>query len=193
MEKKIFKLIKVRFYGNPKPHTFIVPEGLEKLRHNDLVIADSDMGRAVGMVNSFIFEKIVSEDCYQKVIRLADEQDLQKNKQAQSKAQELKLLCRDEVEKLGLEMSISHLMPIDFGKKMVVYFTAPNRVDFRELLIQLKRLPHKFELRQIEQQQKMEALGTLGSCGHTTSDYLISLKKYEKRNFSVKKSFSRVS
>lgn len=183
----------MRFYGHPKPHTFIVPPELENLRHYDLVVAESDMGEAIGMVNSFTFQKVLSENHYPKIKRLPNEEDLQKNEEAQEKAHQLKLLCRNEVENLGLKMSISHLMPTDFGKKMVVYFTAPNRVDFRDLLTRLKPLPHKFELRHIDQQQKMEALGTLGSCGHTTSDYLISMKKYEKRNFSVKKSFSRIS
>lgn len=189
-EAQVMSLIRVRFWGNPRPHTF-VNNGL-RLSHRQMVVAESDRGLSLGMVNSFSYEKKIAPDTYKTILRVANDDDLAAFEKAQKEAVEVKKKSRSYVEELNIEMSVSHVTPIDFGKKFVIYFTAPQRVDFRDLLKKLRNDKLDIELRHINPQQKMEALGILGSCGHTSSDYILTAKRYERKDYSVKSAFSRV-
>lgn len=188
---EILDLIKVRFWGNPRPHTFQV--GDLNPTHGKAVVAESDRGLALGLINSFRYQKKVSPSQYPKIERMADDADLQKNRELLKIAREIKRETTKIVDELKLKMTLSHVAPVDFDDKFVVYFTAPERVDFRELVRQLKiKFKEKMELRQIDQHQKMEALGVMGGCGHASSYFLMTASPSEKKYYPLKKAFTRL-
>ena len=188
--EEITELIRVRFWGNPRPHTFRT-EG-HKYRHRQMVVAESDRGSTVGIINSFPFQKKVPVDKYPPIEREATKEDLEKHEKNQQQAKEIKAKAMDLVEELNLNMAISHVTPMDFTSKVVIYFTAPERVDFRELLRRLTReVKGQIELCHISAQERAEALGVIGSCGHTSSSFLRTAKKRGKGQVSVQKAFTR--
>lgn len=188
--ERIVDLVKVRFWGNPRPHTFEISDS--GAIYQDFVIAESDRGLSLGRVNSFVFQKKVKPEVYKKILRKASPEDLELEKEALDKAKEIKKTTSQEIEKLSLDMHLSHVSPIEFGKKFVIYFTAKERVDFRELLKNIRSNEYGIELRHIDLQQKAEALGAIGSCGHASSDFLLTIRNHERKGISINKSFNRI-
>jgi cell fate regulator YaaT (PSP1 superfamily) len=74
--------------------------------------------------------------------------------------------AKKEVEKSGLDMKITSVeLPFD-GSKIVIYFTAPARIDFRDLVKSLATaLKHKIDLRQIGSRDEAKLLGGIAPCG----------------------------
>lgn len=186
----ITTLVKVRFWGNPRPHVFKL--GDVQAHYQSYVVAESDRGPSLGLINSFPYQKKIDPNDYKQIIRRADEEDLSRHEASLEEAKKLKLLTRQTIEELALAMSLSHVMPVEFGKKFVVYFTAKHRIDFRELLKRIRTQNYFVELCHIDLQQSAEALGVLGSCGHMASEYLLKIKDRDRKKISVNKSFSRL-
>jgi len=75
-------------------------------------------------------------------------------------------ICKELITKFELEMDLTHVELIQFGKKAVFYFIAPKRVDFRDLVKDLvTKLKLRVELRQISVRDRAAALGGIGPCG----------------------------
>jgi cell fate regulator YaaT (PSP1 superfamily) len=101
-----------------------------------------------------------------KVIRLATEDDLltvQLNKQKEKEAYEI---CLKKIKEHGLPMKLIDVEYTFDVSKIIFYFTAEGRVDFRELVKDLAAVFHtRIELRQIGVRDEAKMLGGLGSCG----------------------------
>ena len=101
-----------------------------------------------------------------KVYRLAKESDIEKWKIAQQLEVDTMYKARTIAIELGLEMKISDVEYQGDKTKAIFYYTANERVDFRELI---KRLAEEFkvriEMKQIGMRQEASRLGGLGSCG----------------------------
>lgn len=161
--------VRVRFPGNSKSFPFL--KGKRTFSYGQKVVAMSDRGMDVGYINSFPYTVKFKKDMLpvRSISKVADQSDIEamqgnidEQKRAESKASEI-------IDKLGLDMQITHVEIIQFGKKMVFYFTAPSRVDFRELVKQLvSHLKMRIELRQISVRDRAAALGSIGSCGLAT-------------------------
>ncbi|MBF0184647.1 MAG: hypothetical protein HQM06_09700 [Magnetococcales bacterium] len=79
---------------------------------------------------------------------------------------EAKQVCQEKIVELQLEMHLSHVHYLSGGGRIVVYFTAENRVDFRELVRQLgTQLKVRVEMRHIGVRDESKILGGLGLCG----------------------------
>lgn len=162
-------LVRVRFPGNSRSFPFL--QGKRTFAYGQKVVAMSDRGMDVGYINSFPYTVKFKKDMLpiRSISKAADQTDIEamqgnidEQKKAEMKAVQI-------IEKLGLDMQITHVEIIQFGKKMVFYFTAPSRVDFRELVKQLVgELKMRIELRQISVRDRAAALGSIGSCGLAT-------------------------
>ncbi|MCR9205021.1 MAG: hypothetical protein NXH75_10615, partial [Halobacteriovoraceae bacterium] len=117
---------------------------------------------------------------------LAMQGDIDKQKEAENVAVSF-------IHDLKLDMQITHVEIIQFGKKMVFYFTAPARVDFRDLVKRLVgELKMRIELRQISVRDRAAALGSIGACGLATccSTFLknygnVSIKMAKNQNLAL--------
>jgi cell fate regulator YaaT (PSP1 superfamily) len=162
----ILNFIRVRFPGNAKSFSFYM--GDRKLMYGQKVVAMSDRGIAVGYINSFPYQLVYTKDmpAIRSILRVATEEDLQTERETYKKQKEVETLCIDLIAKHNLDMNMTHVEFTQFGKKVVFYFTAPARVDFRGLVKDLVgELKLRIELRQISVRDRSASVGGLGPCG----------------------------
>ncbi|TVR00606.1 MAG: hypothetical protein EA399_04020 [Desulfovibrionales bacterium] len=100
------------------------------------------------------------------IFRPATEEDLIQDRENRELARKAYFFCRECVAERGLDMKLVDVELLFDGSKMIFYFTAPNRIDFRELVKDLVRAYRtRIELRQIGARHETQMLGGLGNCG----------------------------
>lgn len=162
----MLSFVRVRFPGHAKSYPFLI--GNRKLKYGQKVVAMSDRGMAVGYVNSFSYELPFDESMLplKSINKIANEEDITKEKETYKKQKDTETICQDLIEKHNLQMNLTHVEFTQFGKKVVFYFVAPARVDFRGLVKDLvSELRLRIELRQISVRDRAASQGALGPCG----------------------------
>lgn len=100
------------------------------------------------------------------VIRIATPQDIARAEENKKKEAEALEICRDKIEKHGLEMKLVDVEYNFEGNKILFFFTSDGRVDFRDLVKDLAGVfKTRIELRQIGIRDEARMLGGLGICG----------------------------
>jgi len=170
------------------PDVFEVEKGTQ-------VIVETARGLEFGIVNSS--PKEVHEDKLvaplKKIIRLATEEDCIKHKENEEKKEKALVLCQEKVDKRGLEMKLIDVEYTFDNSKIIFYFTADGRIDFRELVKDLAAVFRmRIELRQIGVRDESKMLGGIGSCGRALcchswlSDFEpVSIKMAKVQNLSL--------
>lgn len=128
-----------------------------------------------------------------KVVRIADDRDLERVQENQIKAKEAMDICIEKVKKHGLEMKMVDAEYTFDNSKVIFYFTADGRIDFRNLVKDLASVFRtRIELRQIGVRDEAKMLGGLGSCGRALccSTFLsefepVSIKMAKEQNLSL--------
>ena len=192
-EGQMLRFIRVRFPGHAHSHPFII--GRRQLPYGQKVMALSDRGMALGYVNSFPYEVPYQNklEPVRTISRMATENDESSANTHQHREKEMEDLCKGLIKKNDLEMNLTHVELTGHGKKVVFYFTAPQRVDFRGLVKDLiSELRMRVELRQINARERASALGGLGPCGRALccSSFLdrygnVSIKMAKVQNLSL--------
>ena len=101
------------------------------------------------------------------IIRLATEEDVKKKEENDAKREEALALCQEKIDKHGLEMKLIDVEYTFDNNKIVFYFTADGRVDFRELVKDLAGVFRmRIELRQVGVRDEAKILGGCGPCGN---------------------------
>jgi len=162
-------LLNVRFSGNAKSFPFLM--GSKTFHYGQKVVAMSDRGMTVGYINSFPYKKPFEKSMLplRTIAKVATDEDLQKEKDLIAEEKRAERICVDLIDRHGLDMNLTHVEFMQFGKKAVFFFTAPNRVDFRNLVKDLvSQLKMRIELRQISVRDRAAALGAVGPCGLQT-------------------------
>lgn len=186
-------LVRVRFPGNSRPHTFLV--GKRTYSYGQRVVAMSDRGLSVGYVNSFPYEISYHENMgkFRPINRAATDEDLKEQQDHLFREREADLMCKQLIDQHQLDMTLTHVEFLQNGKKAVFYFNAPNRVDFRALVKDLvAKLRMRVELRQISVRDRTAAIGAIGVCGLQTccSSFLknygsVSIKMAKNQNLAL--------
>ena len=160
------KVIGVRFRTAGKIYFF--SPGQFDIKQGDNVIVETARGVEFGRVVSGVKE-VAEEDVIQplkSVIRIATEQDqkvVNKNKQKEKEAFKI---CLEKIRKHGLEMKLIDVEYTFDGNKILFYFTADGRIDFRELVKDLAAVFRtRIELRQIGVRDETKIRGGIGICG----------------------------
>lgn len=190
---QVLKFVKVRFPGNARAFPFLV--GKRTFQYGQKVVAMSDRGMMVGYINSFPYETSYRQEMgmVRSIARVASDEDLRQQMDFVSKEKEAERLCLDLIEKYKLDMVLTHVEYTQFGKKAVFFFTAPARVDFRDLVKDLVGyLKMRIELRQISFRDRSAAIGGIGVCGLQTccSSFLsnygnVSIKMAKNQNLAL--------
>ncbi|MBF0359634.1 MAG: hypothetical protein HQK49_01390 [Oligoflexia bacterium] len=165
-EGQAMTFVKVRFPGNAKAFPFFI--GKRRFSYAQKVVAMSDRGMAIGYISSFPYEESFNRSMLpvRSIIKPATDKDVVREESYVAKEKDAKDVCNRLVEKLNLNMELTHVEYTQFGKKAVFYFTAPGRVDFRELVKGLvSELKMRIELRQIYIRDRTAAIGGIGPCG----------------------------
>ncbi len=138
------------------------------LKEGDWCIVETARGKECGEViqgNRQVEEsEIVSP--LKPVIRIADGIDIKKMQQLASKEATAFEICEKKIQKLGLAMTLVEVEYTFDESKILFYFTADNRIDFRELVKELAMtFKTRIELRQIGVRDECKMKGGLGICG----------------------------
>lgn len=160
------EVVDIQFRPGQKVY-FFDPAGLQ-LQTGDHVIIDTARGPEYGICaagNHEISKKDIVAPL-RPVIRIADHQDeriVEENRAKEKKAFEV---CLKKIDELDLDMQLVSVECAFDGSKILFFFTADERVDFRELVKNLASYFHtRIELRQIGVRDKAKMVGGLGICG----------------------------
>jgi len=138
------------------------------INEGDYVIVEADRGQDMGCV-SFIGEIVRlkrGKGETKSVLRKAEKEDKEMMNKNQEKEQEAFKLCKEKIEKFNLEMKLVDVELQFDGSKITFYFTAAQRVDFRELVKDLASVYRtRIELRQIGVRDEAKRISGMGVCG----------------------------
>lgn len=171
--QKPFDCVEVRF-KNSRKHFYRNTENLS-LSIGDIVATEASPGHDVGIVTLTgelvrvqMKKKKVSIDSEEikKIYRKASQKDIDVWSKARNREEEIKKRSRELAIALGLQMKISDVEFQGDGSKATFYYTAEDRVDFRQLIKDMaKAFSIRIEMRQIGFRQEAARLGGIGSCG----------------------------
>ena len=159
------------------------------------VIVDTAMGEEYGevvIVNKEVEDTEVTEPL-KKVIRIVTEKDEKMRMQNKAKEKDAFKTCLEKIEKHGLPMKLIDVEYKYDGTKVIFYFTADKRIDFRELVKDLAAVFRtRIELRQIGVRDEVKRCGGNGICGRQLCccSFLgnfetVSIKMAKEQNISL--------
>lgn len=173
MNMEPFNAVEVRFKNGRKEY-FRNPEKLS-LSVGDTVATEAASGHDIGMVTltgelvrvQMRKKRIPSDlEALPKIYRKATQKDIDSWQNLREREPEIQKKSREIAIRLGLEMKISDVEYQGDGSKVIFYYTAEERVDFRELIKEFARTFHtRIEMKQIGFRQEAARLGGIGSCG----------------------------
>ncbi len=166
------RYVSVKFSPVGRAQTFLLADlGVGPiLATGDRLVVQTDAGAAVGTVVPTIRgvaeRHKIPADTPHKVIRKATAEDVIVKLKRQQREQEAHRLALLKIRERGLEMKLTRVEQLFDGSRMIFYFTAEGRVDFRELVRELASEFHtRIEMRQIGARDEAKLLGGYGSCG----------------------------
>ena len=186
-------IIGVRFKKLGKIY-FFNPKGL-KVKKGDNVIVETTQGEEYGEVmipNRFVNdEKIIAP--LKKVIRLANNKDDKHYEECRKKEKEAFKTCQRKIKEHNLKMTLTDVEYKFDDSKILFYFTADGRIDFRELVKDLAAIyKTRIELRQIGVRDEVKRIGGNGVCGRELCcctflrDFeAVSIKMAKEQNISL--------
>ena len=187
------KVISVKFKNGGKSYFF--DPGVFEIKSGGFVIVETARGQEYGEVVSDV--KQIDDDKVilplKPVVRIADEKDAQKQQENKEKEQNALKICEEKVQKHNIDMKLVDVEYTFDNSKILFYFTADGRVDFRELVKDLAAIfKTRIELRQIGVRDEAKMLGGLGICGRSLccSSFLgdfqpVSIKMAKEQGLSL--------
>lgn len=189
----MIRVIGVRFRTAGKIY-FFDPVQFE-IKKGDHVIVETARGIEFGSVVSGVTEvedeKVVQP--LKPVIRIANGHDMEQEAANKVKEKEAFKICLEKIRKHGLEMKLIDAEYTFDNNKVLFYFTADGRIDFRELVKDLASVfKTRIELRQIGVRDETKIVGGIGICGRPLcchsylSDFIpVSIKMAKEQNLSL--------
>ncbi|MBQ8401235.1 MAG: stage 0 sporulation family protein [Clostridia bacterium] len=190
------EIVGVRFKDAGKVY-FFAPGGV-KVQTGDTVIVETTRGTEYGFVAAGNRNVPTAEIVppLRPILRAATEADIERyesNKKLEAQAYEI---CQQKIREHGLEMKLIEAEYTFDNSKLLFYFSAEVRVDFRELVKDLASIFRtRIELRQIGIRDEAKMLGGLGVCGRPfccatfLSDFMqVSIKMAKEQNLSLNSS-----
>lgn len=186
------KVVNVRFRTAGKVYSFSV--GDLEIKKGDLCVVETARGMEFGKVVSDPAEK--EEDFntpLRPVLRIATEEDKENNLKNRDREKEAIKICKEKIRKHELEMKLIDAEYTFDNSKLLFYFTADGRIDFRELVKDLAGVFRtRIELRQIGVRDETKILGGYGPCGRELcchsylSDFVpVSIKMAKEQDLSL--------
>lgn len=189
----MIKVVGVRFRTAGKIYFF---DPLQfTIKRGDHVIVETARGIEYGTVVTGVTE-VAEEKVIQPlkpVIRLANQRDIEQEAANRQKEKEAFRICLDKIRDHGLEMKLIDAEYTFDNNKVLFYFTADGRIDFRELVKDLASVfKTRIELRQIGVRDETKIVGGIGICGRSLcchsylADFIpVSIKMAKEQNLSL--------
>ena len=187
------RIIGVRFKRLGKIY-FFDPKWLE-VKKGEKVVVETTQGEEIAEVvvpNRMIEEEKLTSPL-KKVLRLASSRDLKHAEECRRKEKEAFELCNKKIKEHKLDMTLTDVEYKFDNSKILFYFTADGRVDFRDLVKDLAAIyKTRIELRQIGVRDEVKRIGGNGVCGRELcccsflSDFeTVSIKMAKEQNISL--------
>lgn len=155
----------IRFHALGQTEYYSAPDDCKP---GDLVLIEVDQGAALGEIVSGPVRSLpgASEADLPGILRMADADDRETGRRNDALAHEAMRFCRERIRERRLDMKLVDVEVFFDRSKLIFYFTAPVRIDFRELVKDLVReYRARIELRQIGVRHETQMLGAVGNCG----------------------------
>lgn len=189
----MIKIVGIRFKNAGKVYYFD-PNGLDIKKGDSLIVETArgiEFGECVIGVKEVKEEDIIAP--LKSVLRIADEKDVAKHKENKNREEEALDICLKKIQEHKLNMKLIDVEYTFDNNKVIFYFTADGRVDFRDLVKDLATVfKTRIELRQIGVRDEAKMIGGLGPCGRSMccSSFLgdfasVSIKMAKEQNLSL--------
>jgi cell fate regulator YaaT (PSP1 superfamily) len=167
------------------------------LRHGDRVVVQSENGLAVGTVVRSIPQlaekRLPADDAPQRAVRLATHEDIVARLKHEQREREALRIAMLKIRERGLGMKLTRVEQVFDGSRIIFYFTAEGRVDFRELVRDLAaEFRTRIEMRQVGVRDEAKMIGGYGTCGRPlccttflTSFEPVSIKMAKQQDLSL--------
>ncbi|MDR2617968.1 MAG: hypothetical protein LBC62_03765 [Treponema sp.] len=173
--------------------TFLAVWPGDSLNPGNMVLVPTRYGRDLAQIIGAIQKHGQPLAEITKIERIATAEDIEKAKSHKAQEKEAFILCREKIESRRLDMKLVSVHYLLEEAKILFFFTAENRVDFRDLVKDLVNVfKTRIELRQIGVRDEGRVVGGLGVCGrayccHAVSDKLkpVSIKMAKDQNLSL--------
>mgnify|MGYP003370948596 FL=1 len=186
-------IIGIRFKKLGKIY-FFNPNGL-KVKKGDKVIVETSQGEELAEVliqNRFVDDEKVVEPL-KKVLRIANHKDIKREEECRKIEKEAYELCKKKIKEHKLDMTLTEVECKFDNSKILFYFTADGRVDFRDLVRDLASIYRtRIELRQMGVRDQIRKIGGNGVCGRELccctflSDFeAVSIKMAKEQSVSL--------
>ena len=185
-------IVGVRFKKPGKVYFF--DPGYLTIKPKDKVIVETSMGQELGevVINRTMPEEKVTAPL-KKVIRVATPKDLKHHEDNKQKEKEAFKICEEKIKKYNLQMNLTDVEYKFDNSKILFYFTADGRIDFRELVKDLASVFRtRIELRQIGVRDEVKRIGGNGVCGRElcccsflNNFEAVSIKMAKEQNISL--------
>lgn len=187
------RIIGVKFRNGGKSYFF--SPGEYTVKKNDHVIVETSRGMEYGTV-SYDLGEVEQKEGFstpKEILRPATEEDAQKAAENRIKEREAYRIGLEKIAARGLDMKLIDVEYTFDNNKILFYFTADGRIDFRELVKDLAGVFRtRIELRQIGVRDETKMLGGLGICGRTLcchaylTDFIpVSIKMAKEQGLSL--------
>ena len=187
------KIVGIQFRKYGKIYDF--DSGHFVLKKGDKVLVETDLGTALGVVSTDPKRRgqNLPKRPLKRVFRLANARDMEKFHKKGQLEKQVYAFCYERVKERSLPMCLVSVERLYDGSKIMVYFTADGRVDFRELVKDLVQKFHtRVEMRQIGVRHQAKMFGGLGTCGRhlCCSSFLsefapVSIRMAKEQNLSL--------
>lgn len=187
------KVVGVRF-RKPGKIYFFDSEGLD-IRNGDNVIVETSMGQEFGTVTintRELHESKIGKNL-KKIIRIANKEDIKHQEENLKNEKKAFDICNKKIKEHNLDMNLVEARYIFDNSKLLFYFTADGRIDFRDLVKDLAGVFRtRIELRQIGVRDEIKRMGGNGICGRElcccsflNSFDTVSIKMAKEQNLSL--------
>jgi cell fate regulator YaaT (PSP1 superfamily) len=186
-------IVGIRFREGGKIYHFV--PGHFVLKEGDEVIVKTEKGLSFGIVATPVRKRDPNypKEQLKEVFRLANDTDRHQYQENLAREKETYSFCQERIEERGLPMTLVDVESFFDGSKIIFYFYADGRVDFRELVKDLvKKLHTRVELRQIGVRNKAKMIGGVGPCGRELccatflkEFHSVSVKMAKEQNLSL--------
>ena len=186
-------VVYIKFKRKGEIHRF--DAGNLELKRGDSVIVNTDSGFEVGTVASDVKSLSLHKlpDDLKKIVRRTTEEDLKIREENHKLEKKSFAFCLTRIRSRNLSMKLVDVECLFDKSKAIFYFTAENRVDFRELVKELvQEFRIRIELRQIGVRNETSVLGGIGVCGREVccASFLpnldkVSVKMAKEQNVSL--------
>jgi len=169
MSGRTSPFVSVKLTPVGRVHTYVTPDGASRPRVGEHVVVETEAGHALGTTVRHVGQldgrrRFPTEP--PRVVRLATREDVLARQRHERRERDAFRVAMLKIRERGLGMKLARVEQAFDGSKLVFYFTAEARVDFRELVRELaSEFRARIEMRQIGVRDEAKMIGGYGTCG----------------------------